>query len=296
MTKKPNPPSQNVDLLILGAGWTSQFLIPLLHSSSITFAATTTTGHPSPYDGSPTLPFLFDPSSTDTKPYSILPRAKTVLVTFPLKGIGQSKHLVDLYRQTHGLTAPTTTDEEEEVRNNWIQLGSTSIFISPLYNDHTSPHDTTNPRAIAEDELLSLYGGSVLNLAGLYGGERSPRNWVTRVARSKEEVKGKKALHLVHGVDVARAIVALHRKFTPGKRWLVTDLRVNDWWDLIQSWGAGGVEKKDESDEYARWVGELMIEEGVESLPRHADSLGRVLDSRAFWAEVGIWPIRGRVP
>lgn len=273
-----------VDFLILGAGWTSQFLIPLLQSSSISYAATTTTGHPS--YGTPTLPFRYDPTSNDLAPYSTIPSAKTVLITFPLKGANQSKQIVSLYRQVHGDA------------NQWIQLGSTGIFTAPLWNDHDSPYDKENLRAIAEDELLGLKG-CVLNLAGLYGGERNPRNWVVRVARTKAEVRAKKALHLIHGEDVARAIFALHGKFTSGKRWLLTDLRVNDWWDLIQCWGPEVQSKEDQKGEqldYARWVGELMVEEGVRSLPRSVESLGRVLDSRAFWSEIDVWPVKGRVP
>lgn len=274
----------DVDLLILGAGWTSQFLIPLLQSSSISYAATTTTGHPS--YGTPTLPFRFDPTSNDLAPYSTIPSAKTVLVTFPLTGANQSKQIVSLYRRVHGDA------------NQWIQLGSTGIFTAPLWNDHNSPYDKENPRAIAEDELLGLKG-SVLNLAGLYGGERNPRSWVVRVAKTKAEVKAKKALHLIHGEDVARAIIGVHKKFTPGKRWLLTDLRVNDWWDLIQSWGPEVQSKADQKGEqldYARWVGELLVEEGIRSLPRSVESLGRVLDSRAFWSEIDVWPIKGRIP
>lgn len=291
-----------VELLILGAGWTSQFLIPLLTSSSISYTATTTTGHIS--YGTPTLAFRYGPTSNDTTPYTTLPPAKTVLITFPLKGAKQSKHLVALYRQVHGDA------------NDWIQLGSTGIFTAPLWNDHDAPYDKENPRAIAEDELLSLQG-CVLNLAGLYGGERDPRHWVVRVAKTKAEVKAKKALHMIHGVDVARAVIAVHGHFTPGKRWLLTDLRVNDWWDLIQAWGPeirenvmpkgndkanDGEQSETETEtqqqklDYARWVGELMVEEDVRSLPRSADTLGRVLDSRAFWSEMGVWPVRGRLP
>jgi hypothetical protein len=44
-------------------------------------------------------------------------------------------------------------------------------------------------RAIAEDELRDL-GACVLDLAGLYGGEHDPKNWVMRVATTKEQVKG----------------------------------------------------------------------------------------------------------
>jgi hypothetical protein len=277
---------KSVDLLILGAGWTSQFLIPLLKSESISFAATTTTGHDE------TIPFKFDPDSDDTTPYKHLPSAKTILITFPLKGTGQSKLITSLYRSVHGGS------------NFWIQLGSTGIFTAPHWNDHDSSYDKENVRAIAEGELLCL-GGCVLNLAGLYGGERDPKNWVTRVAKTKEQVKAKLALHLVNGEDVARAIVGVYRKREGmgGKRWLVTDLRVYDWWDLIQDWGAEVQQRVKEKDgeeaaealEYTKWVGELMLEDGVRSLPRGAEGLGRVLDSRAFWEEIGVWPSQGRV-
>ncbi|MCJ1227016.1 hypothetical protein MMC12_003671 [Toensbergia leucococca] len=273
-----------VDVLILGAGWISTFLISLLESTSLTHAATTTTGH------NYTIPYKYDPENTSPTPYKTLPSAKTILITFPLKGSDQSKQLTSLYRSVHGPT------------NNWIQLGSTGIFTAPHWNDCTSSYNTTNDRAIAEDELLSL-GGCVLNLAGLYGGERDPQNWVIRVAKTKEEVRGKKALHMIHGQDVARAIVAVHGHFTGGKRWLLTDLRVNDWWDLIQDWGtAAQVRAKDALGleaagklEYGKWVLEVMEEEGVRALPRGPENLGRVLDSRAFWVEMGLWPSQGRV-
>ena len=134
----------------------------------------------------------------------------------------------------------------------------------------------------------------MLNLSGLYGGERNPRNWVIRVASTKEQVKEKKALHLIHGDDLARGIIAVHKNFTRGKRWLLTDLRVYDWWDLIQSWGNDVVKGKEEFN-YVVWVGELMIEEDVRALPRSAETLGRVLDSRAFWKEMGVWPSVGSV-
>ena len=275
---------KQVDVLILGAGWTSTFLIPLLQSRSVSHAATTTTGRDK------TIPFKFSPESEDLEQYSTLPAAKTVLITFPLKGVGQSTQIANLYRKVHGND------------NDWIQLGSTGIFAASHWNDHNSPYHTEDPRATAEDELIGL-GGCVLNLAGLYGGERDPKDWVVRVAKTKEQVKAKKALHMIHGEDVARAILAVHQSFTPKKRWLLTDLHVYDWWDLIQDWGALAQERahstlgKEEAEklEYTKWVGEALIEERVRSLPRGAEDLGRVLDSRAFWNELGIWPTQGRV-
>ncbi|KAI6093424.1 hypothetical protein F4821DRAFT_80874 [Hypoxylon rubiginosum] len=282
----------SVGLLILGAGWTSTFLIPLLESEDIKYAATTTTGRDD------TIRFRFDPDSSDPTPFQTLPYAETVLITFPLRGNGQAAHLVHLYESTH-----------KHHRPHFVQLGATSIWTAPTWQDESSSYERTNPRAIAEDELIACSDGAVLNLAGLYGGERQPRNWVDRVVKSKADLKGKGALHVIHGQDVARAIVALHRNFTPGKRWLLCDMHVYDWWDLTQDWAiqtiaaaendGEGVDisptKIEKQKQLLAWVGELMVDEGVRALPRDTSSLGRALDGRGFWKAMGIWPTQGRI-
>ncbi|KAK8172199.1 hypothetical protein BKA80DRAFT_306789 [Phyllosticta citrichinensis] len=286
----------HVDILILGAGWTSTFLIPLLQQRSITYAATTTTGR----DG--TLLFRFDPDSDDEAPYAALPRARTVLISFPLLGRGQSSHLVNMYRKAH---SSSDDGAAAAAPASWIQLGSSGAFASDAHwATSATPVDASIARVVAEEELLAApLNGSVLNLCGLYGGARDPRGWISRVARSKEQVAGRKALHVVHGDDVARAIVAVHEAFTPGRRWLVTDLHVYDWWDLMYAWGPEaeakarerlGVEEAAGLD-YRRWVRELMDEQDVRALPRDTEKLGRVLDGREFWRHFGLWPERGRV-
>ncbi|KAF3010016.1 hypothetical protein E8E13_011425 [Curvularia kusanoi] len=275
---------QEADVLILGAGWTAGFLIPQLQKEGITYAATTTSGRDN------TVPFKFDPDSGSVEPYKRLPSARTVLVTFPLKGRGQSKTIVGLYRAAHG------------AKNNWIQLGATSIYnqLPNDWSDDESPYDKGDARAVAEDELMGE-GGCVLNLSGLYGGERVPAKWLPRIVKSKDDVKKRGAVHFVHGEDVARAIIATHHKFTPGKRWIVSDMRVYDWYDLILSFSApaGGseasAEEQDEKLQFAEWVGELMVEEGIRALPRGMDVLGRKLDSRGFWQHHGLWPRHQRL-
>jgi hypothetical protein len=290
----------SVDLLILGAGWTSNYLIPQLESEGIKFAATTTDGR------NGTIPFKFDPESQDVTPFNQLPDAQTVLITFPLKGTGQSSRLTRLYVQsrTSGDIVPGST--------RFIQFGVSSIWTAQHWNDDNSPYNKEDPRAIAEDELLERSGvpAAVLSLAGLYGGARQPRNWVDRVIRTKEDLRAKGALHVIHGEDVARAVVALHRHFTHGKRWLLCDMHVYDWWDLVQDWALLGQreerekewERTTERDDLVKrnermlqWVGELMIEEGVKALPRDASAIGRALDGRGFWNEMGIWPSQGRI-
>ncbi|MCJ1438366.1 hypothetical protein MMC27_007754 [Xylographa pallens] len=273
---------KHTSILILGAGWTSTFLIPLLEARQISHAATSTTGRPG------TLPFKFDPSSPSLEPYHLLPSASTVLITFPLKGPHQSTHLLSLYHASHPAASP-----------NWIQLGSTGIFQiadQELWVTRHSKYDRENARAVAEDELLVL-GGCVLNLSGLWGGARQPRDFVKRVATSKEQLKGKTSLHMVHGMDVARAVVALHERFTKGERWMLTDLFVYDWWALIMGWGEAGSEGKDENAKgpLLEWVRELMVEEDVRALPRSMEVLGRCYDSREFWSTFEVVPVRARL-
>ncbi|KAK7966851.1 uncharacterized protein PG986_001128 [Apiospora aurea] len=288
------PQPQEVELLILGAGWTSTFLLPILEKQGIQYAATTTDGR----DG--TIPFRFDPDSDDEGQFKRLPSATTVLITFPLKNKGPAARLTQLYASTHQTT--------QKKKPHFIQLGVTSIWKgTDGWQDESSPYDQSDVRGIAEDELMAVADGAVLDLSGLYGGSRQPRHWVDRVVQTKEDLRAKGAVHLVHGQDVARAIVALHRHFTPGRRWIICDMHIYDWWDLIEDWAISALAaavadpasvseaEVAKQNRLLTWVGELMQEEGVKALPRDSARLGRVLDGRAFWKEMGIMPVCGRV-
>ncbi|KAI0671343.1 hypothetical protein C8Q78DRAFT_1069058 [Trametes maxima] len=273
-----------VDILILGAGWTSTFLIPLCEARNITYAATSRTGR----DG--TIVFEFDPHATSPRQFELLPNAQTVLITFPIKVAGASERLVRLYQQTHS-DSPKTA---------FIQLGSTGIWdggptLRPeghVWTDRHSKFDETNDRAKAEIELLALapeVPTTVLDLCGLWGGPRHFKNWIGRVAPSKDALKQKGSIHLIHGLDVSRAVLAVHANFgrASGQRWLLTDLRVYDWWDLASAWGEEGKQ--------ARWVKELVREEGIRALPRTPEVIGRAMDSREFWETFDLEPVRGRI-
>lgn len=286
------------DLLILGAGWTSTFLVPLCQARHVSFAATTRDGRK--VAGADTIPWAFNPdeattTASPTNQFSRLPLAAAILITFPLTGTGQSKKIVDGYRAAHGAKADTTA---------FTQLGSSGIWQIPqrtIWVSRRSPYNTDSPRAIAEDELLRL-GGCVLNLAGLWGGERQPKNWVGRVAKSKEDVKGKKSLHMIHGHDVARAILAVLKQWdtAKGQRWMLTDGFVYDWWALMSGWAdvkaQQGEEVHDEEpSDQAKWVYELMDEERVWALPRSMEALGRCYFGREFWDHFGLVPLKARI-
>ncbi|GAA5853216.1 hypothetical protein JCM8547_000245 [Rhodosporidiobolus lusitaniae] len=315
-------PSTSVDLLILGAGWTSTFLIPHLLSShpSLSFAATTRDGRK--VGGVETIEWAWDGEKEGSEQFEGLPRARTVLVVFPIRGEEGSRRLVRGYEESVG------------GRVRWIQLGSTGIFdggptlaADPnarlSWTNRHSPYDTTNARAIAEDELLSMHEETfVLNLSGLWGGTRNPSNWIPRIAPTLEALETKGSLHLVHGEDVARAVVAVHlspsrsssspsspdakEKPLKGTRWVLTDLRVYDWWDLVSAHPSPLPPSPDSpspsfhthagehTPPHALWVQHLMRKHGVRSLPRTQEELGRAIDSREFWEEFGLMPSKGR--
>jgi nucleoside-diphosphate-sugar epimerase len=137
-----------------------------------------------------------------------------------------------------------------------------------------------------EDKFLEKYGerGTVLNLAGLHGvppgdgtlphsSSRVVPNFLKRVAPSKDALRDKGSLHLVHGTDAALAIVRVHQRGKDAAgRWIVSDGLVRDWWAIGLELGG---------EEVKRWVLDIMKEEGVRVLPR--TSLGRVVDGSEFW-------------
>ncbi|GJN93214.1 hypothetical protein Rhopal_006261-T1 [Rhodotorula paludigena] len=316
----------SVDLLVLGAGWTASFLLPHLRAEHphISFAATTRDGR------NGTIRWAFDPERDGKEQFAALPRAKTVVVVFPIRGEGGSRRLVTGYEEAVG----------QRVR--WVQLGSSGIYDggptlaalavkaaaassdseklplahSPLeWTTRHSPYDRTNARAIAEDELLGQHTDTVvLNLVGLWGGARNPSNWIARIAPTFEALEAKGSVHLVHGLDVARAIVAVH--LAPslptgsgesaatsgrGQRWIVSDLRVYDWWDLVAahpgsstSVAPAATADSEPSPPRAKWVQQLLKKHDVRGLPRSAVELGRAIDAREFWEAFELAPVKGR--
>lgn len=207
----------SLQVLILGLGWTGQFLQDLFLEQHVSFAATTRDGR------NGTIAWTLNP----TPDVSVLPLAQTVLVTFPVISADIMRQLIDSYTTEKGPT-------------NWILLSSTRVYSADPSDRHTPPDPSKDTgRFPAEIEVIKS-NGTVLHLSGLWGGQRMPKNWVSRFSKP-EALKGKilsRQLHLIHGKDVARAILAIHRQFSPGERWLITDQTSNDWLKLFLVWGS----------------------------------------------------------
>lgn len=125
--------------------------------------------------------------------------------------------------------------------------------------DESSP-PTPSPRYHAEQALLTLkpHSSTVLNLAGLHGEPlRDAKIWDRAVPRTKRGVGGKGSVHFICGEDVSRLVLGIVERGGEGgkeegkrvekeeregeveingvwgKRWIVTDCVVYDWWYLI---------------------------------------------------------------
>ncbi|PHZ08159.1 uncharacterized protein RHIMIDRAFT_183511, partial [Rhizopus microsporus ATCC 52813] len=208
-------------LLILGLGWTGQFLTALMLSMQMDYAATTRDGR------NGTIIWTL-PDNCASLDVTSLPFAQTVLVTFPIKQPQCLDALINAYEAQHGQSSQ------------WILLSSTRPFSGDPADRHT-PLDRSKDtgRMSAEDTLIQR-GGSVLHLAGLWGNQRQPKNWVPRFPTA-EAIRNKllqRQLHLIHGKDVARAILAVHQQFKPGERWIITDQTCYDWIKLFLAWGS----------------------------------------------------------
>lgn len=279
---------ESVDVLLLGSGWTGTFLIPLLHQNHLRYTYTSRSPPDTNEDRHRIQFQLTDPVTRQS--LTPLPRASTVVIIFPIKNLEQVDDLVREYQELHGPTR-------------WIQLGSTGIW-GPGRSSSSSPFDTSNPRAAAEQRLLDITSlaasrtpgtAAVLNLAGLYGAQRQPKNFASRLGASKELLSVKGSVHFVHGSDVARAILLLHQSNHAGwgRRWIVSDTKVYDWWQLFRFLRPVLPDHPNDSPQTAqRWVHELLKENHIHTLPRPiAESAGqnlpryldRALEGHEFW-------------
>jgi len=163
---------------ILGAGWSSTFLIPLCKEQQISHAATSRDGQ-----------------------FSSLPDANTV---FSIRVSGGLQRLVRHFQKTHtggwflrSWGRPVygiTTRLQSLIR----KQTSGAVGSGMVWYDRQSEFD--NPRANAETELLALSHDTpttVLDLCGLWGGSRRVRHWVGTVAPTKEALKMKIRAHIL---------------------------------------------------------------------------------------------------
>ncbi|CAO1630138.1 unnamed protein product [Sympodiomycopsis kandeliae] len=349
-----------LDLLLLGSGWTSTFVVPQAAQAGLKVASTTRDG------ASGTIKWTFDPDNDDKDSYKTLPDAKTILIVFPLYTEDSVRRLVSGYLHSRcdddeSFTEKTSTRSQgvNEFNTRFVLLGSTGVFnngptilqapLSPPEQSYSQSQYSLNkpefssslkkhpkpgkpkpeptgpwrdndsevmplPRALAENYLLSLsktnnaireapISVTVLLLCGLWGHGRSVRHFIPRLPANKEAFRNLGSIQMIHGRDVARAVLAARAQFQKanGKRWILTNNRVYDLWELASQFGSAGDDGKDHppTGPFPAIVDELLNEPGcpAKSLPRSAETMYEMtggnslaLDGREFWHTFGLTP------
>lgn len=256
---------------------------------------------------------------------------------------------------TTSSTAPPATTTTTTSAFHYTTPSSPITNPSPRYHAEQTLLSLSLPNTNAHLNIEA----TVLNLAGLHGEpHRTKRIFELAVPKTKEGVGEKGSVHFVNGWDVAALIVRIcldvcgekesglesddvvvadgNENTTvdsgkdrvtngawenlKGKRWIVCDCRVYDWWDIIWDNAEHLQSLLDESANtapirgsatspgktgvltsssgmpssgwtYRKWILELMLDRDVQSLPRPVEMLGRALDGRDVWREAGVVPV-----
>ena len=156
---------------------------------------------------------------------------------------------------------PATPLHQVEAFASWLNasarrlvvLGSTSAYevgesqdYPPPWIDETAPIDLTKPRVQGEEFLRHTYGAIVLRVAGIYGPERNPLNWI----RQGRVGPSRKYVNLIHVEDLAAICLAAIEQGIPGEAYNISDGQPHTWSEICataqQRWGVAGTQTKED--------------------------------------------------
>jgi nucleoside-diphosphate-sugar epimerase len=120
-----------------------------------------------------------------------------------------------------------------------VVLGSTSAYDAPSQSadypppwiDESAPIDLTKPRVLGEEYLRNELGAIVLRVAGIYGPERSPLDWI----RQGRVGPSRKYVNLIHVEDLAAICLEALVRGRPGEAYNVSDGTPHTWNEICDN-------------------------------------------------------------
>lgn len=116
-------------------------------------------------------------------------------------------------------------------------LGSTSAYAEtkrtdypPPWIDESAPIDLSKPRVQGEEFLRKECAAIVLRVAGIYGPNRNPIDWL----RTGRVGPSRKYVNLIHVEDLAAICLAALARGTPGEVYNVSDGIPRTWADICR--------------------------------------------------------------
>ena len=215
-------------IIILGAGYTGKYLASALAAASRRFFATSR----DPDKNLPHVPVgcrirfgLEEPST-----WPNIPIGADLIWCFPATALKQVR---DFSRRLEGAARRI------------VILGSTSAYevpdrdneYPPPWTDELASIDLTKQRVQGEEFLRKDYGAIVLRVAGIYGPERNPLDWI----RQGRVGPYRKYVNLIHGEDLAAICLLALGTGNPGEAYNVSDGQPRTWNEICataqQRWG-----------------------------------------------------------
>lgn len=215
------PPILNQHALtILGCGYTARFLLPLAqHRYAQVFA---TSRDPARHLMAlrPDQRLRFDLVQPET--WQTIPPSTDILWCFPAVPIEWVQQFADAASlQTRRLVVLGSTSAYDD---------GTSTDYPPHWVNETTPLDLSKPRVQGEEFLRTTYGAIVLRVAGIYGPERNPIEWIRtgRVPRSRKYV------NLIHVEDLSAICLAALMHGQSGEVYNVSDGTPRTWDEICE--------------------------------------------------------------
>jgi hypothetical protein len=181
-------------LIILGSGYTAKAVLPLAEQRYAQVLATSRNPERHLSHLRPNQRIQFNLEQSDT--WKNIPTEGDMLWCFPAAPL----ELVQQFAETTSLRT-----------HRLVVLGSTSAYddvasevYPPPWVDESAPIEVMTPRVQGEELLRVTYGAIVLRVAGIYGQDRNPVDWIKtgRVTRSRKYV------NLIHVEDLAVTCLA----------------------------------------------------------------------------------------
>ena len=159
-----------------------------------------------------------------------------------------------------------------------IVLGSTSAYDAPSQSteypppwiDESAPIDLSKSRVQGEEFLRKHCGAIVLRVAGIYGPERNPLDWV----RQGRVGPSRKYVNLVHVEDLAAICLLAQHKGKPGETYNVSDGRPYIWSEICttaqQRWGVAAAAVKEDRSSGKR-ISTAKLRSELDFRFRHSD-------------------------
>jgi hypothetical protein len=258
-------------LIILGAGYTARYVLPLAEHRYAHVMATSREPDKHLCHVAADRRVRFDLHDRTT--WNQISPDNDLLWCFPAEPL----ELVQDFAKGLGLLS-----------NRLVVLGSTSAYdmptqatdYPPTWTDEFAPLNLGKSRVQGEEWLRKNHGATVLRVAGIYGPGRSPIDWI----RKGRVGPSRKYVNLIHVEDLSAICLTALERGLPGEAYNVSDGTPRTWTEICRRaqdrWGIQSAARSDEDVPSGKRIanGKLlaMLQSGRQHL-RYPD-LWRALD------------------